>query len=85
MNALKKSGLSENTIVIFTSDHGDLDAFHKLEHKTILYEEAANIPFLISYTWMVQKGIVDNEHLVSNGLDLYQHYVISPEFNLQKV
>jgi len=70
MNALKKSGLSENTIVIFTSDHGDLDASHKLEHKTILYEEAANIPFLISYPWMKQKGIVDNEHLVSNGLDL---------------
>ena len=70
MDALKRSGLSENTIVIFTSDHGDHDASHKLEHKTILYEEAANIPFLISYPWMKQKGIVDNEHLVSNGLDL---------------
>lgn len=70
MDALKKSGLSENTIVIFTSDHGDHDASHKLEHKTILYEEAANIPFLISYPWMENKGIVDNEHLVSNGLDL---------------
>ncbi len=70
MDALKRSGLSENTVVIFTSDHGDLDASHKLEHKTILYEEAANIPFVISYPWMKQKGIVDNEHLVSNGLDL---------------
>ncbi|WP_411274960.1 sulfatase [Daejeonella sp.] len=70
MDALKKSGLSENTIVIFTSDHGDHDASHKLEHKTMLYEEAANIPFLISYPWMKKKGTVDNEHLVSNGLDL---------------
>lgn len=70
MDALKKSGLSENTIVIFTSDHGDLDASHKLEHKTILYEEAAKIPFIISSPWMKQKGMVDNEHLVSNGLDL---------------
>lgn len=70
MDALKKSRLSKNTIVIFTSDHGDHDASHKLEHKTILYEEAANIPFIISYPWMKQKGIVDNEHLVSNGLDL---------------
>ncbi len=70
MNALKKSGQLENTIVIFTSDHGDHDASHKLEHKTILYEEAANIPFIISYPSMKQKGIVDNEHLVSNGLDL---------------
>ena len=70
MDALKKSGLSKNTIVIFTSDHGDHDASHKLEHKTVLYEEAANIPFIISSPWMKQKGIVDNEHLVSNGLDL---------------
>jgi arylsulfatase A-like enzyme len=70
MDALKKSGLAKNTIVIFTSDHGDHDASHKLEHKTILYEEAANIPFIISYPWMEEKGMVDNEHLVSNGLDL---------------
>ncbi len=70
MDALKKSGLSENTVVIFTSDHGDHDASHKLEHKTVLYEEAANIPFLVSFPWMKQKAKVDNEHLVSNGLDL---------------
>jgi choline-sulfatase len=70
MRALKESGLSESTMVVFTSDHGDLDASHKLEHKTILYEEAANIPFIISYPWMKKKGIVDNEHLISNGLCL---------------
>jgi arylsulfatase A-like enzyme len=70
MEALLKSGLSENTVVVFTSDHGDHDASHKLEHKTILYEEAANIPFIISYPWMKKKGIVDNKHLISNGLCL---------------
>jgi len=70
MDALKKSGLSKNTVVIFTSDHGDHDASHKLEHKTILYEEAINIPFIISYPWMKNKGRVDNEHPVSNGLCL---------------
>jgi len=70
MEALKKSGLAENTIVIFTSDHGDLDAAHKLEHKTFFYQESINIPFLVSYPWMKQKGIVDSTHLVNNGLDL---------------
>ena len=70
MKALKESGLSDNTVVIFTSDHGDLDASHKLEHKTILYEEAANIPFIISYPWMKNKGIADDENLISNGLCL---------------
>jgi choline-sulfatase len=70
MDALKKSGLDKNTIVIFTSDHGDHDASHKLEHKTIFYQEAINIPFLVSYPWMKQKGVVDSTHLVNNGLDL---------------
>ncbi|MBK0383696.1 sulfatase-like hydrolase/transferase [Pedobacter sp. SD-b] len=70
LDALEKSGLNENTIVVFTSDHGDNDSSHKLEHKTFFYEEAARIPFIISSPWMKQKGKVDSLHLVSNGLDL---------------
>jgi len=70
MDALKKSGLDKNTIVVFTSDHGDLDAAHKLEHKTFFYQESINIPFIVSYPWMKHKGAVDSTHLVNNGLDL---------------
>lgn len=70
MKALKKSGLAENTIVIFTSDHGDNNGSHKLEHKSVFYEESINIPFLVSCPWMKQRGIVDSVHMVSNGLDL---------------
>lgn len=70
LDALNKSGVKNNTIVIFTSDHGDNDASHKLEHKTFFYEEASRIPFIISYPWLSAKDKVDSEHLVSNGLDL---------------
>lgn len=70
LSALKKSGLMKNTIVIFTSDHGDNDASHKLDHKTFFYEEASRIPFIFAYPWMKEKGRVDSLHLVSNGLDL---------------
>lgn len=70
LNALDKSGLKNNTIVVFTSDHGDNDASHKLEHKTFFYEESSRIPFIVSYPWMKEKGKVDSLHLVSNGLDL---------------
>jgi choline-sulfatase len=70
LSALDKSGLSKNTIVIFTSDHGDNDGSHKLEHKTFFYEESSRIPFIIAYPWMEKKGIVDSNHLVSNGLDI---------------
>jgi choline-sulfatase len=68
--ALDKSGLKDNTIVVFTADHGDNDGSHKLEHKTFFYEEAARIPLIIAYPGMKATGRVDNTHLVSNGLDI---------------
>ena len=70
LDALSAAGLENNTLVVFTSDHGEHDSAHKLEHKSILYEEAANIPFIMSYEGVIRSGAVDREHLVSNGLDL---------------
>lgn len=69
MEALEASRYADNTIVIFTSDHGDHDGSHKLEHKDCLYDEAARIPFIVSAPGGPQ-GKVDTTHMVSNGLDL---------------
>jgi choline-sulfatase len=57
-------------VVIFTSDHGDLDAAHRMEHKTALYEEACRIPLLICEPGGARAADADTTHLVSNGLDL---------------
>lgn len=70
LDALKKSGQEENTLVIFSSDHGDNDASHKMEHKTVLYEESANIPFMAMYKGKILAGQVNTKNLISNGLDL---------------
>ena len=70
LDALKDAGLEENTLIVFTSDHGDMDASHQLEHKGVLYEESIRIPFLLSYKGVIPAGQVDDTHLVSNGLDL---------------
>jgi choline-sulfatase len=70
LKSLKDAGLEDDTIVIFTSDHGDMDSAHKLEHKSILYEEAARIPFIMSHKNRIPKGAVNDTHLISNGLDL---------------
>jgi len=70
LDAMRAAGLEENTVVIFTSDHGDLDAAHRLEHKSIPYEEAARVPFLVNGPGVAKNGRVDDEHLVSVGLDL---------------
>ena len=70
LDALKESGEEENTLVIFSSDHGDMDASHRMEHKTALYEEAANIPFAAMWKGHIPAGQVNDMNLVSNGLDL---------------
>jgi choline-sulfatase len=70
LDAIKDSGNEENTIVIFSSDHGDMDASHHLEHKSMPYEQAANIPFMVMWKGHIAPGRVDDTHLVSSGLDL---------------
>ena len=68
--ALREAGLEENTLVVFSSDHGDMDSAHRLEHKAVLYEESARVPLLVSWKGVTKAGLVDREHLVSTGLDL---------------
>ena len=70
LDALRETGLDKNTLVVFTSDHGDLDAAHRLEHKDVLYEESVGVPFIMSHPGAIPAGAVDDVHLVSNGLDL---------------
>lgn len=70
LDSLREAGLEENTLVVFTSDHGDMDGAHKLQHKSVLYEEAVRIPFIMSHKGAIREGLIDDDHLVSNGLDL---------------
>ncbi|MBN1902747.1 sulfatase [Candidatus Sumerlaeota bacterium] len=47
--ALDKAGIRENTIVVFTSDHGEMLGSQGRRAKNIFYEEAVRIPFLIRF------------------------------------
>ena len=47
--ALEASGEADNTIVIFTSDHGEMMGSHNRFGKLVIYEEAFCVPFLIKY------------------------------------
>jgi choline-sulfatase len=68
--ALHETGLDENTIVIMTSDHGDHDSAHRLEHKTTFYEESAHIPLIICAPGQRNGGSFVQEPLISTGLDI---------------
>ena len=47
MNKIKELGLDKNSIIVFTSDHGECFGAHGRRAKNIFYEEAVRIPFLI--------------------------------------
>ena len=45
---LDTSGLRDNTVVLFTSDHGDMDTNHRLVFKgPFMYENLVHIPFMV--------------------------------------
>lgn len=56
MNRLKSLGLDNNTIVVFTADHGDLMGEHGKHNKGLPYETSAGIPFIIRYPDKVPAG-----------------------------
>lgn len=48
-DALKESGMEEDTILIYTSDHGDMLFSQGTEKKQKPWEESIRVPFLLSY------------------------------------
>lgn len=65
MEALEKNSYSENTIIVFSSDHGDGAAAHKWAAKLSLYEEASKVPLIISWPGKITTSRMDKNHLVS--------------------
>lgn len=61
----------DNTIVIFTSDHGDGAGAHRWNQKSALYEEVVNIPLIVCLPGGAHSGEV-REQLVSNGIDIFE-------------
>jgi arylsulfatase A-like enzyme len=75
-NSLEKSGQAENTIIVFTSEHGEMAGDHGMLEKRSLYEEASNVPLLIHVPWLNANnqqriaGSVGQVDLVPTLLDL---------------
>lgn len=58
-----------NTIVIFTSDHGDYMGEYGEFGKNLMYSSANNIPFLIQWPGQIPAGVEVNE--VASNVDIY--------------
>ena len=48
-NAIKELGIEENTIFVFTSDHGDMLFSQGMQWKQRPYDESIRVPFLVKY------------------------------------
>jgi choline-sulfatase len=68
LSALEKSGLMENTIIVFTSDHGEMDESHKLITKNVMFEESQRVPLIFAGKG-IKANFIDKKTLTCNGLD----------------
>lgn len=57
LDAIDQRGIGDNTIVVFTSDHGDMIGTHTMESKQCPLEESIGIPFLVRYPNAIPAGV----------------------------
>lgn len=69
LSALERSPYADNTLILFTSDHGEGMAQHRLARKRTMYEAVVKVPLIACWPGHVREGVTDGEHLVS-GIDI---------------
>jgi arylsulfatase A-like enzyme len=60
LEALDRADLSRDTIVVFTSDHGEMFGAHGRIAKNIYYDEACRVPFLLRWPGHVSAGHISD-------------------------
>ena len=63
LDTLRERKLLDRTIIVFTSDHGDLCGEHGRLNKGVPYEGSARIPFLIHCPHKIKGNTVVNAAL----------------------
>lgn len=59
LDAIDQLGLRDNTILVFTSDHGEMFGAQGRRAKNIFYEEAVRVPFLLRWPAHSQRDVSD--------------------------
>ncbi|MCF7976148.1 MAG: sulfatase-like hydrolase/transferase [Phycisphaerae bacterium] len=69
LKTLEAQGLADNTLVIFTSDHGEMLGAHGLREKNVFYEESAHIPLILRFPGEINKNTPVNGYV--STVDLF--------------
>ena len=69
LKALEDNGMADNTIVIYTSDHGEMMGSHGHMAKQMPHEESCRVPFLVRIPEM--KGKARNSDMLFASVDIY--------------
>lgn len=70
LKALDEMKLNENTVVIYTADHGDAAGSHGMIDKHyVMYDEEVHIPFIVRWPRVVKAG-TKNSHFIMQELDM---------------
>ena len=64
LDTLHATGLEEDTIVIFTTDHGDMLGSHRLISKTTFYEESAKTMMIVRQPGNIEPGLVNDDAFI---------------------
>ena len=57
LGALERNGLAENTLIVYTADHGEQVGEHGLWWKQTFYEESVKVPAIVSWPSALPSGV----------------------------
>lgn len=66
LDYLDEEGLSENTVVVYTSDNGFFLGHHGMFDKRLMYEESIKVPMLVRHPASIPAGQVNRDQMVLN-------------------
>lgn len=75
LRALEESGQADNTIIVYTSDHGDMMGDHCMMGKLVMYEGSIHVPLMVHVPWLSNQqtmfdGPISQVDLMPTLLDL---------------
>jgi arylsulfatase A-like enzyme len=68
LTSVHQYGYDDNTLILYTSDHGSCIGAHHFVQKTVFYDESSRVPFILKYNKRLKPST--NKALVNTGTDI---------------